>query len=156
MYYICLFVWLNIYIITYNGMHYSFGCFLVNGLQFDSLWPFQLSILWFCLLVLYSPFTSLPLPREPHFISLTGLLYSTSVLFIAPQPPSLAMVLFHFMCFVVATGHVFTFEDLKLGTSNKKEHVMFVFLDLGYFTEYLFLFHPFTYRAHYVINFTTE
>lgn len=49
-----------------------------------------------------------------------------------------------FLVSAVTLGYVLTSEDLELGASNKKEHMMFVFLALGYFIHYdLFKFHSF-------------
>jgi hypothetical protein len=48
-------------------------------------------------------------------------------------------------------------KDLELGTSDEKEHGMFAFLGLGYFTlGDLFQYHPFTCKIRDVIYLTDE
>jgi hypothetical protein len=63
----------------------------------------------------------------------------------APPHP-LAKVPFYFLVSVVTIGYVATSEESELRSTNK-EHVVFIFLGLGYLTH-IFYFPPFTCKFH--------
>ena len=80
----------------------------------------------------------LPLPKEPsisHFPDHTA--YTLLISYILPpKAPILTIVSFCFPDVCIFTGWELTSENLELGFSNKREHVTFVFLGMGYLTQY--------------------
>jgi hypothetical protein len=46
------------------------------------------------------------------------------------------MVLFTLLASAIILIYVLTSADLELGTSDEKEHAMFIFLDPGHVTQY--------------------
>lgn len=81
--------------------------------------------------------TSFLFPKGPPFsISMIRLLVPYNFpLYCSPTTLSWQMSHFAFLVSVVTTGCVFTSDDLELGTSNMKEH-MLVFMGLSYLTPY--------------------
>lgn len=49
------------------------------------------------------------------------------------------MAPFSFLVSEVTPGHILTFEDLELGTSDEREHETLIFPYLGYLTQLTFL-----------------
>lgn len=63
-------------------------------------------------------------------------LSSVVPLTIAPSNPCHTMVSFYSLVSAVTLGSPRTSEDLKLRTSGEREHLAFIFLDLGYLPQY--------------------
>lgn len=94
------------------------------------------------LLLFYPPlFIVLP---TPHHHSLHFPLFHHQIIYLHPAIPFFIVPLllpqkwshFHFKVSAVALGYVLTSEHLELGASDEREHVTFVFLCLGYLTQY--------------------
>lgn len=56
--------------------------------------------------------------------------------------------LFTLLGFVVIQGFVFLSEGLELGGTYERGHLTFIFLDLGYFTQYSVFFYTFSCKIH--------
>lgn len=123
---------------------FSFGLFQNHWYYLSSLLPSSF--------VLHS----LPLLQvsSPPYPQLSFLLPSNNhVLF--SRAPSLAPSWFLSisLCPAIIHSYVFNSMDLKLGYSNKKEPVVFVFLCLDNITQYTnFQFYPFVFRFHFSLQ----
>lgn len=54
----------------------------------------------------------------------------------------------------VILGCVLTYEDLKLGTSNKKEYVTFVFLSLYHNTQHVIFYRFISFTSKFIFSFS--
>lgn len=85
------------------------------------------------------------LPPPGSSPSLVTALCSTLPL---PEAPPLPLSLSVFLVSSIPSGDILKSKDSKLRFTNKWENVVFVFLDLGYFTQYIVQFHPFAWKFH--------
>ena len=102
----------------------------------------------FSSLLYFPPYPS-PVQVPPHCLFSHFHLRSTCSLLFSPLASPSTTVCFYFLFPVVTLGYRFTPENFELESTNKKEHVAFAFLHLGYHTEdNNFQFHPFTCKFH--------
>lgn len=99
---------------------------------FDSLWPFQTSLLLF-----YYPLLILSFSSFKSFLSC----YLQCVL---------PWLLFTSLVSIAVLCGIPTSEELELRASDEKEHTTFLFLSVGYLILYIFQFHPLTCKFHYL------
>lgn len=161
--YVCMCMRMHIYI--HNYVHCKLVCLVLDNQQYDFLWLFShphcyftsdgLPLIYLALslfpkepapsqirsvLIYYSslPSSSLSLPKGPTFpVSLIILLvFCSSPVYFSPCPPPWQWFCFILLVSVVTTSYVLTSEDLELGALSKREQVTFIFLGLGYLTQY--------------------
>ena len=88
----------------------------------------------FSSLLYFPPYPS-PVQVPPHCLFSHFHLRSTCSLLFSPLASPSTTVCFYFLFPVVTLGYRFTPENFELESTNKKEHVAFAFLHLGYHTE---------------------
>jgi hypothetical protein len=70
-----------------------------------------------------------------------------NLLFLSLDLP-LQLSQFPFLVSMATPGDIFIPKDLKLGSTNKREHLVFPFLDLVHLTQYILSFNPFACKFH--------
>lgn len=102
----------------------------------------KMMILWdfITVLLLFVPhlsFSFIFLSQSPLHLFLVPSTYPYSTVTYSSSRPQL-WSLYTFLISALSLDYILTFKDLELGTADKREHVPFVFLSLGYLSQYNF------------------